>query len=570
MDGRVKSQKMKSSLPKIEFLIFSAALNFLSKLDSKNRNDYQHAFDHLIDMCCLEKDKSTDTHNIRMQILELEDKFRRKISKSYDTEAFDLNVISESLDSMEKQEMYLQRDRAFHYKNPRQLINIVCKILNHFRLQKLSEILKENYFDQVDFIPIEKYLDPEHKPGKVNPPVTRYASLLTAMNSRSAKSNFNSPRPNNTFSTQSELRLFPKNKLTPRLPLFSAKVHDSTPSGIKYNIEEKEYLKDAAEIVSTEELLKIKNNKGASKTPGPILLSSFPIASSHNKSIQTIPDLLRIYGVATVVTIEEEFVAEQIFNGEKKALPSDWLQHGVSVGLVQCPDLHPLRLWHDLLVAQYLFAEVLTLLPPIKDKDHTDLINHLMTRRFQDSDKSNKLEIKKHFMSDLYHQITDEFKKINPDKQIDYLQKIETKLGWNKQAEQPKASSNQSHALIHCKAGMSRSATGLLSMYIMFIDVILRWHRNDFIKDGIDQAFFGAIVKAIFDPSHDPIQDIHNITGIFSTYYRPIKLLYDQVLTLAQLIQYKRSMLNQEAKLILDNNDSSQEEITLPALTYKK
>ena len=47
---------------------------------------------------------------------------------------------------------------------------------------------------------------------------------------------------------------------------------------------------------------------------------------------------------------------------------------------------------------------------------------------------------------------------------------------------------------------MSRSATVLLSMYIFFIDVILRWHAEDFIKDNADETFFGAIIKAIYHP----------------------------------------------------------------------
>jgi hypothetical protein len=315
--------------------------------------------------------------------------------------------------------------------------------------------------------------------------------------------------------------------------------------------------------------LKLEKNKHASKTPGPILLSSFPIVSSLNPLTQTIADLIYNFHIASVITIEEKFIAEQIWENEIKALPSDWLLHGVAVGLVQCPDLHALRLFHDFLVAQYSFSEVLTLLPPVNDSNYLDTINDLMKKHFQESDKNTKIKEKSTLLN-LFHKATDEFSsKPDDENYIHFLQEMVTKLKWKTQSESPQTINNQEHVLIHCKAGMSRSATALLSMYIIFIDVILRWHPHDFIQNEKDEAFFGAILKAIVSPGHDPLNDVHNIIRFFSDNYRPIKLIPDQVMTLAQLIQYKHNMLKEAH--VLDNIVLSEEPAhqTFSRLTHR-
>jgi hypothetical protein len=117
---------------------------------------------------------------------------------------------------------------------------------------------------------------------------------------------------------------------------------------------------------------------------------------------------------------------------------------------------------------------------------------------------------------------------------------------------------NQERVLVHCKAGMSRSATALLSMYIFFIDVILKWHTNEFIEEEKDKTFFGAILKAIFHPSDNPSHDVRNIIKIFCDNYRYITPIREQVKTLTKLIEYKRNTLLNEIKILettLPKND---------------
>lgn len=536
----IRNQLHRATSFEQEFSIFSSALSLLSELDSTNQNAAQEKLAALYcDATNLDKEQATK------HIIQFINKFKRKLSRSFASEAFDLRTISTSLKNETQQRLYLQRDPKFQYCSSRQLLNITTKVINHFDLNNLANLFKSNYFDQVDLVSVNKYLDPEHKPSKTDDPVTRYASLLTTMSNKLVTSEHVISCPNpDLFATESGFRLVPKNKMNPRLPLLK-KMGERTPEGIKYDIGREEYLIDVGEIVGTEELLKLKHNKHASKTPGPIFLSSFPIVNSPNPETQTVADLINDFNISSVVTIEEKFIAEQVFENEVKALPSDWVQNGVNVGLVQCPDLHALRLSHNFLVAQYLFSEVLKLLPPVKE-DHANYmgaINNLMKRSFRDTDKDPN--IKSNAFPNLFHDVADTFSGIKDNKYyINFLMKSQEKI-WKKSEEQPSVQNHQEHALIHCKAGMSRSATALISMYIISIDIILNWHAKDFIQNKNDQTFFGAIIKAIFNPDSNPLHDIHVITQIFSDNYRPIKLIPDQINCLAQLIHYKRNMLKE-------------------------
>lgn len=553
-----KRESNEDNLPEFEFSIFSAALSLLTKLGSNKHEDYQDALTKLINLYPADKDQISDRNDvIKKNIDVFINKIKRKISRGYGEEGFDLRVISTCLNDALEQKKYLLRDVTFQYHKAQQLINIVTRVINHFHLTELANIFKKHYFDQVDFIPVVKYLDPEHKADQINLPVTRYASLLTIMNSMGVNSEQNTLRPNrNMFVTASGFRLIPKNKLNPRLPLSLKETDERTPQGVKYHIGEKEYLIDMSEIVGTETLLKIKKNTHANKTPGPLCLGPFPVVSSYNPSAQTLADLIIDLRVVSVLTIEEKFIAENTHDGEKKALPSDWLQQGVTVGLIQCPDLHAMRIFHTLLAAQYLFSEALTLLPPIKDQKYINLINELMSKHFLESDKDVNIKAKT-TLPNLFQPITDRICK-NDNEEAVYLEEVTTRLKWNNHHEkQASVQNNHGRVLVHCKAGMSRSATALLSMYIVFIDVILQWHANDFIQDEKDQVF-GAIVKAIFHPSQKPKQDVKNIVHIFSENYRPITPIKDQIVAMAQLIQFKRKMLREEAA-ILDNMVFSQE-----------
>ena len=94
------------------------------------------------------------------------------------------------------------------------------------------------------------------------------------------------------------------------------------------------------------------------------------------------------------------------------------------------------------------------------------------------------------------------------------------------------------------------------------------WHAKDFIQSEQDEIFFGAIVKAIYHPSQDSIEDVNNVVRIFKN-YRHISLLDEQILVLTQLIEYKSHMLMTSdlhyAGLILEE-ENEETRILLPSL----
>ncbi|CEG59082.1 protein of unknown function [Legionella fallonii LLAP-10] len=222
-----------------------------------------------------------------------------------------------------------------------------------------------------------------------------------------------------------------------------------------------------------------------------------------------------------------------------------FLQHGVTVGLIQCPDMHAMRAFHTLFAAQYLLCEALGRLPRINDPEYGELIHTLMEKRFENSD-SELLINEKSKLKVVYDKVTSLFSHKKESDEALYCRSFLQQCQSDKQTghdSSPSTEKNDGKVLVHCKAGMSRSATTLLSMYIFFIDIILRWHAKDFIHSEEDEAFFGAIIKALYHPSKDPINDVTNIVHIFSKNYRHITPLDEQILVLAQLIQYKRQLL---------------------------
>ena len=55
--------------------------------------------------------------------------------------------------------------------------------------------------------------------------------------------------------------------------------------------------------------------------------------------------------------------------------------------------------------------------------------------------------------------------------------------------------------------------------------------------------FLGQLLKRYITLTKNPFADVSHIARIFSKNYRPISPLDEQIVVLAQLIQYKRSML---------------------------
>lgn len=535
---------MPKKISETEFAIFSAALLLLEHLDNQDSEHFHSAQKKLVQLCCPGKLEGNE-QEANNKVNQLIEKFRRKSSKRYGEEGFDLRVISESLRDETAQRSYLLHSRKFTYLNQRQLINIVTKVINHFQLEELAALFREKYFSEVDCIAVTQFLDPEYKKSEPHFPATRYPSLLTTMHN--TKKEQDTPQPSEKlFHTKKGFRLVPKNKMNPRLPLLLSEISEETPAELKYHIGEEERLITEGEIIGTELTLRKNKSKHASLVPGPLYLSSFPVVSSINKNAdktETVDDLVS-KGVCSVLTIEANNVPQRIYNEEKKALPSDWIQRGVSVALIQCPDLHAMRIFHTLLAAQYLFSEVLGCLPGRKNSECKNLINKLMGKKFEKTDVTLAIN-EKSKLKVVYDNVISFFASSKEHDEAKYCRSFISQCQSDKQTDSSGSASeqNQGRVLVHCKAGMSRSATALLSMYIIFIDVILRWYAKDFIQSAQDETFFGAIIKAIYHPSKNPIEDVNNIAHIFSKNYRHITPLNEQILVLAQLIEYKRQML---------------------------
>lgn len=552
LDRRKSSTK---KIPKSEFAIFNAALSVLEYLHDKEHEEYERKLAKLIELCRQRKGERGKKKVAQNDVDNFISKFERKSSKAYGVEGFDPSLIVKYLKDERAQKKYLRGDIKINDGYANQFINMITKIINHFSLLKLAKLFNDHYSSQVYLIDVVKYLDPEHKKNKYNPPETRYPSLLTIMNRKKNESDI--PRPSHKIvTTQSEWKLFPKEKMNPRLPLVPQEMgkRTRTPSEIKYKMDEKERYLIAAEIIGTEEVLKEhKKNKRASRTPGPLYLGSFPVVGATNREAeetQTVAELYRDRHIRSVLTIDEKNVAEWVYDYKTKALPSDWLKYDVSVGLIQCRDLHAMRTFHTLLAAQYLFSETLLFLPFIKNSDYANLVKSLMKKRFQEEDEYPQLKTKNKIFS-LFDKTVSAF---SPNKEnydeINCLNKfmaLTPNIAEESELSESSAiqSKNKGRVLVHCKAGMSRSATALLTMYFYFIEVILHWHHDHFIHNEKDQVFFGAIIKAIFHPSKNPLDDVHHIINIFSKNYRLITPLSEQKEDLAKIIQYKKNMLNE-------------------------
>ncbi len=537
--------KNKKKLPETEFALFSAALSLLDHLNNQE-SDRLSAQEKLVQLCCAGKMEGNEKDEAQNKVNQFIEKFCRKSFKRYGEEGFDLRVISQSLNGEMEQRNYLLHSHKFTYTNQRQLINIVTKVINHFQLEELATLFRKKYFSEVDCITVVQYLDPEYKKNEPHTPETRYPSLLTIM--RHIKNDPTVLQPSQElFKTKLGFRLVPKNKMNPRLPLELSEINEETPAELKYHIGEKERLVTGGQIIATEAVLHKNGNKHASLVPGPLYLSSFPVVSTISKDAyktETVDDLIS-KGVCSVLTIEANNVPQRIYNEEKKALPSDWIHRGVTVGLIQCPDLHAMRTFHTLLAAQYLFSEVLGCLPVSSDSEYRELIKTLMGKKFDTSDVELSIN-EKSKIKVVYDKVASIFSHNKENDEAKYCRSFISQCQPNNQTDDSTISSsekNKGRVLVHCKAGMSRSATALLSMYVFFIDIILRWHAKDFIQSEQDETFLGAIIKAIYHPSKDPIEDVNNIVRIFSKHYRHISPLDEQILVLTQLIEYKRHML---------------------------
>ncbi|CEG59081.1 hypothetical protein [Legionella fallonii] len=310
----------KKKLPETEFALFNAALSLLVHLDAQD-SEHVPAQKKLVQLCCAGAMQGNEKDEAENKVNQFIEKFRRKSSRHYGEEGFDLRVISESLRDEEEQTNYLLHSHKFTYTNQRQLINIVTKIINHFHLEELAKLFGEKYFPEVDCITVVQHLDPEYKKDGPHTAETRYPSLLTVM--RNVKNDCDITQPSQElFKTRLGFRLVPKNKMNPRLPLFLSEISEGTPAELKYHIGEEERLITGGQIIATEEVLKRNGNKHASPVPGPLYLSSFPVVSSAYKT-ETIDDLLS-KGVCSVLTIEANNVPQRIYDEEKKALPSAW------------------------------------------------------------------------------------------------------------------------------------------------------------------------------------------------------------------------------------------------------
>lgn len=549
---RDRKKSLKKEFPEFEFTIFNAALSVLENLHDKESKEYERKLDTLIKLCRQREGERGEKKVVQNEVDNFIGKFERKSSKGYSVEGFDLRLIAKYLKDERAQKKYLCGDVKINDGHAIQLINMITKVINHFALLKLAQLFNYHYSSQVYLIDVVKYLDPEHKKNQYNPPETRYPSLLTIMNRKKNESNI--PRPSHEmFETQSEWKLFPKEKMNPRLPLTPREMGKGTrtPSEIKYEMDEKERYLIAAEIIGTEEVLKEHKNKHASRTPGPLYLGSFPVVGSTNREAektQTVADLYLKRHVRSVLTIDEKNVAERIYDHEIKTLPSDWLKYDVSVGLIQCRDLHAMRIFHTLLAAQYLFSETLFFLPFIRNSEYANLVESLMEKRFQEEDEYSQQKTENKIFT-FFNKAVGAFsnKKENKENnEIDFLNKFMALRSDTVESESESSaiqSNKKGRVLVHCKAGMSRSATALLTMYFYFIEVILHWHYTHFIQNEKDQVFFGTIIKAIFHPSKNPLDDVNHIIHIFSENYRLITPLSEQKEDLAKIIQYKNKML---------------------------
>lgn len=549
----------KENIPEGEFNILHAALSLLTHLNDGSVL-FGQAYQTLVHACYTEM--SPDENRTQDSVDQFITKFKRKSSKRYGNEGFDLSVIPESLPTLDEQINYVFRRPQFDYKNARQLINIVTKIINHFNLEGISWIFNKHYFSEVDRIKVVKYLNPEYKVNGPNPPETRYPSLLTVMREHTQ---LVTVQPNqNLFKIKSKYRLVPKNKMEQRLPLNPFEMNEKTPAEVKFQIGPKERAGMARLVMGTELALSVKKMKCASKVPGPLRLSSFPLVSSTNEHAADtkvfIQDLIRD-GVSSVLTIEEKAVPQRVFNNEIKVLPSDWIHHGVTVGLIQFPDVHTMRPFHTLLAAQYIMSEVLACLPRIRAPEYKALRTKLLEIPI---DESKLAHIQQSKFKILCNKVTSFFNHNTIER--DAARYYQDFVSHYSPPQSGIPECNIKNVLVHCKAGISRSATALLSMYIFFIDLILPWHIRDFIKDERDTIFFGAIIKAVYNKSKDPdlVADVNHIIGIFAKNYRPILPIDGQIIVLAQLIQYKRTLVSQaeycysDKKLgNMDNHDQS-------------
>lgn len=154
--------KNKKKLPGSEFTLFSTALSLLVSL-SNDGSEYLPVQERLAQLVgTMEGNRSDEAEKKVSQFIE---KFRRNSLKRYGEEAFDLRVISQSLKGEAEQKNYLLHRHKFTYTNPRQLINIVTKVINHFQLAELAKLFRKKYFSEVDLIEVTRYLDPRVSKG---------------------------------------------------------------------------------------------------------------------------------------------------------------------------------------------------------------------------------------------------------------------------------------------------------------------------------------------------------------------------------------------------------------------